>query len=141
MNILKFLQLDFLPRCSNCGLFILRLWLGLSLLLLHGREKILKFSEMAGGFPNPFGLGSEISLGLAIFAEVVCAALIVVGAFTRLAAAVLVIQMATAFLLVHKLALSGPHSGELAFIYLGGFLVLLVAGAGRRSIDALLGSD
>lgn len=141
MNILKLLQLDFLPRCSSCGLLVLRLWLGLSLLLLHGWGKISNFAEMSGQFPDPIGLGSGVSLGLAAFAEVVCASLVVVGAFTRAAAAVLVIQLGTAFLAVHKLALSGPHSGELAFIYLGGFLTLLIAGGGRFSLDAKLGAD
>ena len=139
MNIQKLLQLDFLPRCTSCGLLVLRLWLGLSLLLLHGWGKISNFAEMSGQFPDPIGLGGGISLGLAAFAEVVCAFLVVVGAFTRAAAAVLVIQMGVAFFVVHQSALSGPSSGELAFIYLGGFVALLIAGGGRFSLDAKLG--
>jgi putative oxidoreductase len=31
--------------------------------------------------------------------------------------------------------LSGDHSGELAFIYLGGFVALFFAGGGRLSLD------
>ena len=69
---------------------------------------------MAGKFPDPLGVGSTTSLALAVFAEVVCSVLLAFGLFTRLAAAVLAINMATAFLMVHKLALTGPGSGELA---------------------------
>jgi len=43
-----------------------------------------------------------------------------------------------AFALVHKMALSGASSGELAFIYLAGFLTLLVAGPGQFSADGIL---
>lgn len=140
MNILKLLQLDFLPRSANAGLLVLRLWLGLSLLILHGWTKLTGFSEMAGKFPDPIGLGSSTSLALTVFAEVACALLIVIGLFTRAAALTQTILMTVAFFVVHKAALSGPGSGELAFIYLAGFVTLLLAGAGRFSFDAKLGA-
>jgi putative oxidoreductase len=139
MNILRLLQLDFLPRSVDAGLLVLRLWLGLSLVSLHGWSKLMGFSEMSGKFPDPLGVGSPISLGMAVFAEVVCAVLLALGLFTRGAAAVLAITMAVAFALVHKSALSGPGSGELAFIYLAAFATLFIAGAGRFSVDATLG--
>jgi putative oxidoreductase len=75
---------------------------------------------------------------MTIFAEVVCAVLLAMGLFTRFAAAVLTILMAVAFFVVHSSALSGPASGEMAFIYLGGFVTLLLTGAGRFSLDAKL---
>ena len=59
----------------------------------------------------------------------------------RLASFILVINMSVAFFMVHKaFPLYGKEappagSGELAFLYLGGFLVLLFTGAGRFSID------
>jgi putative oxidoreductase len=43
--------------------------------------------------------------------------------------------MAVAFIYGHKLSLSGNHSGELAFIYLAGFVTLLLAGGGSISLD------
>lgn len=140
MNILKLLQLDFLPRSTDAGLLVLRLWLGLSLLLLHGWAKLSNFSQLSGKFPDPLGIGSGASLTLAVFGEVVCSLLLVLGLFTRFAAVNLAITMSVAFFLVHKAALSGPSSGELAFIYLAGFVTLLVAGAGRFSLDAKLGA-
>lgn len=141
MNIRKLITLDFLPRNVDAALLILRLWLGLSLLVLHGWGKLNGFSGMASKFPDPFGVGPSISLALAVFAEVICALLIAAGLFTRAVALVLVVLMSVAFLVVHKGSLeAGPGSGELAFIYLAGFVTLFVAGAGRYSLDARLGS-
>jgi putative oxidoreductase len=139
MKILRLLQLDFLPRSADAGLLVLRLWLGLSLLLLHGWRKLTGFSEMSGKFPDPLGVGSPMSLAMAVFGEVICALLVALGLFTRGAAAVLAITMATAFFLVHKGVLSGPNSGELAFVYLAGWITLFITGAGRFSLDAKLG--
>ena len=97
---------------------------------------------MAGKFPDPLGVGTSASLALAIFAEVGCAVLIAAGLFTRAAAFVQVILMSVAFFIVHKASLAhGPGSGELAFVYLSGFVTLLLAGAGRYSFDAKLGAN
>ena len=138
MKMRKLLQLDFLPRSVHAGLLVLRLWLGSSLLLLHGWSKLTGFTEMAGKFPDPIGVGPTASLALSIFAEVCCSVLIAVGLFTRAAALVQVILMSVAFFLVHQATLApGPHSGELAFIYLSGFVTLLLAGPGRFSFDAM----
>jgi putative oxidoreductase len=140
-SLLNLLRLNFVPHNVDAGLLLLRLWLGLSLLLLHGSSKLTGFSKMSGQFPDPLGVGSPTSLSLAVFAEVVCALLLVLGLFTRLAALILSINMAVAFFVVHKAALSGPGSGELAFIYLAGFLTLVIAGAGRFSLDSKLGAS
>jgi putative oxidoreductase len=129
------LRLEFLPSSVDCGLLLLRLWLGLSLLLLHGWGKLAGYKKMAGGFPDPLGVGHQASFGLAVFGEVVCAALLILGLFTRFAALGCAITMSVAFLLVHRMVLKGANSGELAFIYLAGFLTILLAGPGRFALD------
>jgi putative oxidoreductase len=136
-SVFKILRFDFLPTGPSCGLLALRLWLGLSLLLLHGWTKLSNYSNMSTQFPDPLGVGSHASLGMAVFAEAVCAALLAIGLFTRFAALVLAINMGVAFFMVHKAVLKmGPGSGELAFIYLAGFVAIFLAGPGRFSIDA-----
>ena len=114
--IIKLLQLRFLPASVDLALLVLRVWLGLSMLVLHGWDKLTKFESMAGSFPDYFGIGSQASLALAVFAELVCAALLVVGLFTRFAALSLAITMAVAFFLAHEGQLRGAGSGETAFI-------------------------
>ena len=135
-GFIRFLKLDFIPFSADCGLLALRLWLGISLLCLHGWAKLSTFSTMSSKFSDPLGIGHAPSLALATFAEVVCAIFIILGLFTRLASLGLIINMGVAFALVHKFAWKGPASGELAWIYLGGFFALLLAGAGRYSIDS-----
>ena len=119
------------------ALLVARLWFGLTMLFNHGLEKLANFSDLAGSFADPLGLGHEASLILVIMAEVVGALLLTVGLFTRLAAAVLVIDMFVAFLMVHKTAMSGQGSGELAFLYLAGYVVLVIAGGGLFSLDTV----
>lgn len=138
-SFLNLAQLNFLPRSSDLGLLVLRLWLGLSLACLHGWGKLVGFAEMAPKFTDPIGIGPQTALALTVFAEFVCGLLLAIGLFTRFAAAVLTILMAVAFFVVHGASLKmGPGSGELAFIYLAGFVMLLIAGGGRFSLDAQL---
>ena len=129
------LRLEFLPASTDAALLVLRVWLGASLLLLHGWGKLKGWEKMSGGFPDPLHVGHEMSLALAIFGEVVCSALLVLGLFTRFAALGCATTMAVAFSLQHKMALSGAASGELAFIYLAGFVAILLAGPGRFALD------
>jgi len=138
-TFLRILRLDFLPSSADLALLSLRLWLGATLLFNHGLDKLLNFNEKSSSFPDPLGIGSTASLGLAVFAEVICSALLALGLLTRFAALGLVINMSVAFFIVHKAVLEmGPKSGELAFIYLAGFTTLLIAGSGRFSLDQVL---
>jgi putative oxidoreductase len=134
--IIAFLQLRFIPRNVHIALLALRLWLGLSMVLIHGLGKLKQFSEMAPKFPDPLGIGHPASLGLAVFAEVGCSVLIILGLFTRLASLGLAINMSVAFFVVHQASLAGEKSGELAFIYLAGYVTLLIAGGGVFSLDS-----
>ena len=137
---MKFLHLNFIPRSADTALLLVRIWFGGALLVLHGWGKLTNFSSMASKFADPFGIGSGASLALAVLAEVVCAAFIVAGLFTRVAALVAAINMAVAFWFAHGAKLSGPGNGELAFLFLGAFLALFIAGGGKFSVDASLGA-
>jgi putative oxidoreductase len=122
---------------THMALLVARLWFGLTMLFNHGFDKLAHFNEIVGTFPDPLRLGQEASLILVIMAEVVGALLLTVGLLTRVAAAVLVIDMFVAFLMVHKTALTGQASGELAFLYLAGYVTLVIAGGGLFSLDTL----
>ncbi len=94
---------------------------------------------MSQSFPDPLGVGSTVSLALAVLGEVVGSLLIVLGLFTRLSAVLGLITMAVAFFIVHgaKLPPTEGH-GEMALLYMGFYAILLFAGAGRFSVDAAL---
>jgi putative oxidoreductase len=122
---------------THMALLVARLWFGLTMLFNHGFDKLAHYNDLVGTFQDPLRLGHEASLILVILAEVVGALLLTVGLMTRVAAAVLVIDMFVAFLMVHKTAMNGQGSGELAFLYLAGFVMLLIAGGGLFSLDTL----
>jgi putative oxidoreductase len=122
---------------THMALLVARLWFGLTMLFNHGFDKLAHFNDIVGTFPDPLRLGQEASLILVIMAEVVGALLLTVGLLTRVAAAALVIDMFVAFLMVHKTALNGQGSGELAFLYLAGYVTLVIAGGGLFSLDTL----
>ncbi len=138
-QLAKILRLDFLPLSTDCGLLALRLWVGLSMLLLHGWDKVINFDKYSQKFIGLFGLSPSMSLALAIFAEAVCSALLVLGLFTRFAALNLIVTMCVAFFIAHKGVLKGEGSGEMAFIYLAAYVVMFLAGPGRYSADAKMG--
>jgi len=120
---------------TSMALLVARLWFGLAMLFNHGLDKFAHFKDIVGNFQDPLGFGQEASLVLVIVAEVLGSLLLTVGLFTRLAAMVLVIDMFVAFLMVHKTAMSS--GGELAFVYLAGYAMLVIAGGGLFSLDTV----
>ena len=120
---------------TSFGLLVLRVWLGLAMFYIHGLDKLTHFSDMAPKFADPLGIGPMPSLALVTFAETAGGLLLAIGLLTRFAALTLIIDLGVAFLMVHKMVLAGHGSGEMAFIYLAGYVALFIAGAGRFSLD------
>ncbi len=117
---------------------LLALRIGIAaMMLVHGLPKLqMLFSGDVSQFPSVLGLGSGLSLTLATMAEVLCSILILVGLGTRLASIPLLITMLVAVLIVHA---ADPFAAqELGLLYLMGYVVLLLLGGGRFSLDALL---
>lgn len=129
----KFLRLEFIASSPDAGLLLLRLWLGLSMLWLHGWEKLMNLFAGKVSFLDPLGIGETPSFILTVLAEAVCSVLLAIGLFTRWAAVILAFTMAVAFFVVNSANLKG--NGELAWLYLGGYLALFIAGAGKFSVD------
>ena len=105
------------------------------MLIGHGWGKLMSYGEMSANFPDPLGIGNALSLGAAVFAEVVCSALVMLGLATRFFVLPLVFTMIVAAFVVHG---GDPFATkELALIYLGAFALLYFTGPGSLSIDAL----
>lgn len=117
----------------DVGLLMLRLGVGGLMLFGHGMRKALQYATLSATFSDPLGIGSVHSLNLAIFAEVVCAAMVMIGLATRVAAINVAGTMAVAAFVVHR-ADPWPKP-ELAIAYMIPFLALALMGAGRFSID------
>src|SRR4249919_653716 len=100
---------------ASLGLLALRVMAGGLLLYGHGWPKLMHFAERAASFPDPLGIGHARSLALAVFAEVLCAACIVLGFATRFAVIPVVILLGVAALVVNRGAPFGER--ELALVY------------------------
>ena len=104
-------------------------------MMAHGYAKLVGFQSIQPKFYDFMGLGSSTSLALAIFAEFFCALFIIIGLFTRLVAIPLIITMSVALFKVHQMDFF--DTGEKAALYLSGFIVLLLCGPGRASVDGV----
>jgi putative oxidoreductase len=129
------LTLEFLPRNPDVGLLLLRIGMGGLLLTLHGWGKLTGVFSGNFGVPDVIGIGSVATTILAAFAEFVCSALVVIGLWTRLASVFVLATMASAFVFAHGMKLVGPGNGEKPLLFFIGFLILLLAGAGKYSLD------
>lgn len=120
----------------DLSLLILRI-AGGALMLTHGVGKMeALFGTDPIQFPDPIGLGATTSLTLAVFAEVLCALFLIIGFATRFSALPLLITMFVAVFIIH---IADPFAKqELPLIYGSIYLVLLIAGAGKFSIDNLI---
>ena len=117
----------------DAGLLLLRVG-GAALMLTHGYPKLMRFfGDGEITFGDPFGLGAVTTLALAVFAEFVCSILVMIGFATRLAVIPIIVTMITAAFYVHAADPFGRK--ELAILYLVVFLTILVAGAGKYSLD------
>lgn len=128
------------PNSTEASFFLLALRILFGLLLMnHGIQKWSNFQELSLSFPDPLGVGSAISLGLAIFAELVCSMAFVAGVLYRLAMLPMIFTMGMAFFVIH--ANDAFAVKELAFVYLAVFILMYIAGPGKFSIDFMVGSE
>jgi putative oxidoreductase len=121
---------------NSLGLLALRLFTGLSISLAHGLGKLRDPDAFATGVA---GMGLPLpgaAAWLAILSEFAGGLLIAAGLFTRPAAFMLAGTMTVAAFVAHA---GDPfQKRELALFYSIAAVTLLLAGAGRYSLDALI---
>lgn len=120
----------------NLATLLMRIGFG-GLLVHHGYQKLVNFAEIKGKFINFLGMGQSVSLGLTVFAEFFCAMLVIIGLFSRLATIPIIIVLSVALFKAHRgLVFS---EGEMAALFLAGFISLLILGPGKISVDGMSG--
>lgn len=128
-------------KVQGWGIAIPRVIVGI-VFLVHGAQKLFDFGfyGVAEGFER---LGLPIPLFFAVLVtlvEFLGGAALILGLFTRLAAAALTIEMVVAILLVHLpngfFSMGGGF--EYPLVLLAVSLGLIVAGSGEAALDKLL---
>lgn len=123
------------PVSEDLGSLILRIGAGGTMIWQHGWPKLMAFGDLVDSFSDPFGLGPGFSLVLILIAEVLCAALVVLGVWMRTALIPLILAMA---IIVFMVKGDGPFAEkELAFVYMVAFLTLWFIGSGRFAVDRI----
>lgn len=94
-------------------------------------DRMLEFSHFLGGLGVPWPLFAAV---VSVYAQFICGLLFVVGAYTRVAAFVMVINFIVALLLAH---IGKPFLDNYdALVMLFGSAFLLLHGAGRLAVDS-----
>ncbi len=132
----KIMNINKAAAATDIALLLARLGIA-ALMLTHGIPKmIMLFSGTTVQFPPVMGMSPELSLGLAVFAEVFCSLLIIAGFGTRLAVIPLIITMLVAAFIIHGSDPYGKQEPSLQYLLV--YVILLITGSGRYSVDYLL---
>jgi len=129
---------------ENLGLLFLRVFVSGTMIVFHGWSALskpgefAKFLEMKGLF-LPYVLTAHVLSYMAIAAETVFPFMIIIGLFTRFSALVASINMFVALFVYHIIINGDPiNIWEKAFIYMGVFVFLTIAGGGNFTLDNVL---
>lgn len=140
MRILQLLTTD-RPELRDLGLLVLRVALG-AVMVVHGVDSVLN-QPLSAVADNARGLGipmPEASAVLQVYGQAIGGVLILLGLLTRVGGALVAVVMLGAWWFVH--AGNGFFNQEGGFEYVmvlaAGGLALVLLGAGRFSLDAVL---
>ena len=117
------------------ALLYMRVSAAVLLLVVHGWPKVLNWHAELGLIEDPLHLGAGLTLSFAVFAEVVCPLLIMLGLYARLACLPILAVLLVSLMLVHpQWSLAEGQFAWLMLILFGG---LAIAGPGPLRVERL----
>lgn len=133
---------NYSANAFNFAMLLFRLVIG-AMMIKIGYNKLIHFNDMLTGdmaFKSMIGIGAKTELALLVFAEFFCSAFLILGLFTRLATIPLIVAMGVAFFVAHHAEVFTKEGGlQPALVYLCGYIVLLLLGPGKISVDGMAG--
>lgn len=120
---------------KDIALLVVRVFISFAM-LSHGFPKMQMLIDGKSDFYDFLGMGPQLSLGLTVFAEFVCSIFLILGLFSRIALGFLIFTMVIAGFVVHA---ADPFAKqELSMVYLAVYLLLMVFGVGKFSVDYMI---
>ena len=118
---------------NNLALLLLRITFSGAMIYGHGLGKLNKIIDGNLKFSDPIGIGEIPTLYLAVFSELIAPIFIIIGFKTKFFSFFPAATMFVAIFIVH---LGDPFSRiEKAVLFLAVFVVLMINGPGKYSID------
>lgn len=138
----KLMSTNYSAGAFNFAMLLFRIVVG-AMMIKIGYYKLTHFSDMLSGdmaFKSMIGIGAKTELALLVFAEFFCSVFLILGLFTRLSTIPLIIAMCVAFFMAHHAEVfTKEGSLQPALVYLVSYIVLLLLGPGKISVDGMAG--
>ncbi|HZH97213.1 MAG TPA: DoxX family protein [Flavisolibacter sp.] len=117
----------------NIVMLLFRIALSLELIVVHGFKKVGLNVAAAEKIPNPLQLNEALNYTFAVSANLVFPVFVILGLFTRIAILPILAVTVTGYFAVHW---NDPLPvKDMPFMYSLSYLLVLVLGPGRYSID------
>jgi putative oxidoreductase len=126
---------NFFARYREYGMFFVRLIVGFHLVYgaadnVFSWHDMLRFRDFIAANGTPYPLVAAVVSAWAMF---LCGILYILGAFTRYAAVVMIVNFLAALAIAHRVG--GYPPAALAFMMLFSSIAFLVHGPGKPSVD------
>jgi putative oxidoreductase len=117
-------------------MLVFRVLVSVQLMTTHGLKKLGVGVEQAEKIPNPLGLPEQLNNYFATAANLFFPVLVILGFFTRLASLPVLAVTMTGYFVLHW---NDPLlEKDMPFMYSLSFLLILVLGPGKYSLDYLI---
>lgn len=120
-------------RFSEFGKLLLRIGVAFPMSIRHGWPTLANWWKGEISYPDPLGLGQNLTMVMMGSLEAVATLMIVVGILTRPASLMLAVGFSVAVFVVHGADDFGTK--ELPYLYMVAYWSIFLIGAGRFSLD------
>ena len=119
-------------KTPDFGLLFLRISGALLVLYVHGLPKLLHWQSEMQHIDDPLHLGSGVTLLCALFAEIVCPLLVMLGLWTRLACLPFLFLLLVSMLIVHSDW--SVEQGQFGWLLMMVFATIALSGPGKFAL-------